>query len=124
MLWTRFLMVAVALALLVPMLAIADDNGEEGGGGGKLVLKAIDAAKKSITVTVGKKEQSYEVAANATVTINGKPGKLEDLKAGSQVSLRMGADKKTVEGITTGGAKKGEGGEGGAKKKPEGDKEG
>ena len=66
-----------------------DKKGEHGVissvGGGKLVVKGADGADKS-----------YDVAADCAVTIDGQPGKIEDLKAGDKVGFMLNADGKVA----------------------------
>jgi hypothetical protein len=71
------------------------------------VLKAVDAAKNTITVTVMVKgapamDRTFEVAKDARIHIGGKLGKqgnLADLAAGAQVVVKLSADMKTVVAI-------------------------
>jgi RNA polymerase sigma factor (sigma-70 family) len=77
------------------------------------LLKAVDPTQNTITVTlltdVGDdtaKEKTYTVAAEARVVIDGKEGKLADLKPeenGPRVALKLSLDQKVVQGITVGG---------------------
>jgi hypothetical protein len=84
----------------------------EDGGRVEGVLKALDAAKKTITVTVAGKdvqtgqknaqEKAFAVAADATIVLagQGKKGgqtvKLADLKEGMHLVVRLSQDKKTA----------------------------
>jgi hypothetical protein len=80
---------ALALFVALPVLA-ADDNTHEGKvvstAGGKLVMTDKD----------GKVETTHTVAADAKITIDGKAGKLEDLKKGTFVRVTTAKDDKTV----------------------------
>lgn len=66
-------------------------------------VKAVDAAKNSLTVTNKLGDQTFDVGKDATIVVDGKPGKLADLKEGMEVDLRLTVDKKTVVSITAGG---------------------
>jgi hypothetical protein len=78
-------------------------------------VKSVDAGKNTITLTVavdpGKKkteEKSYEVAADATITLadvlskkeTAPAGKLADLIPGTAVDARLSVNKKSVVAIT------------------------
>lgn len=73
------------------------------------VVKAVDAAKLSITVTHGAKDNAkdttYEVEKKAAVLIDGKEGKLADLKEGVQIHLLLSPEDGGVVGIQAGGKK-------------------
>jgi RNA polymerase sigma factor (sigma-70 family) len=70
-------------------------------------LKAVDAAKGTITVNARKREggtgedKTLPVDKEARIAIGGRKagGKLADLKPGTEVSLRLSEDRKTVIGI-------------------------
>jgi len=78
------------------------------------VLKAVDAAKSSITVTTAVKgepevERTFEVAKDARITIDDKPAKgeqvnLADLPVNARVAIKLSADMKTVVAIHAAGA--------------------
>jgi hypothetical protein len=61
----------------------------------------VDAAGGKITVMLGKQERTFDLAMNAVVNLDQRPGSLADLGAGTLVSLRLGPDRKTVIAITT-----------------------
>lgn len=82
-------------------------------------VKAVDAPKRTITVTRGfgrgpdaaGEEKAYTVAADAEVVIDDgrgrfsmKEGKLEDLAADAVVNLRLSANQKQVVGVVVEGA--------------------
>jgi hypothetical protein len=76
-------------------------------------VKAVDADKRTITVTVGAtrteagEDRTFAVAPNATIHVNGAESKLADVPAGdgsTRVSLKMSLDQKVVQGVTAGGA--------------------
>jgi RNA polymerase sigma factor (sigma-70 family) len=59
------------------------------------VLKAVDTAKNAVSVTIPSAQMTAEdvsVAKNAKVVIDGKEGKLSDLKTGMRVTLQMSAE--------------------------------
>ncbi|MBI3411563.1 MAG: sigma-70 family RNA polymerase sigma factor [Planctomycetes bacterium] len=69
------------------------------------VLKAVDTEKNAVSVTIPSAQLTaggVAVAKNAKVIIDGKEGKLSDLKAGMRVTLQMSAepDESVIIGIT------------------------
>ncbi|HRC85010.1 MAG TPA: hypothetical protein PK413_05320 [Thermoanaerobaculia bacterium] len=50
-------------------------------------LATIDAAAKSLSVKVKGKTDSFTLAPNATITMNGKPAQISDLKVGEKVEV-------------------------------------
>jgi RNA polymerase sigma factor (sigma-70 family) len=76
-------------------------------------VKSVDAGKNTITLVTGRardgtpvEEKTYEVAKDVRVVIDGKEGKLADVKVnenGPPVGLRLSLDQKAVTGITVGG---------------------
>ena len=82
-----------------------------GHRGGQL-LSNVDAAKNTIILQSGEGAvEGYSVAKDATIIINGKPGKLSDLSTAEKTWLRMSADMQTIAYIRQ-GRSRGEGGEG------------
>jgi hypothetical protein len=75
------------------------------------VIKSVDAARSSVTVTLGAKDNAkditYEVEKKAPVLIDGKEGKLADLKEGSPIHLLLSPEDGGVVGIQAGEKKKG-----------------
>jgi RNA polymerase sigma factor (sigma-70 family) len=73
------------------------------GAGFVGTLKSIDAEKGTITVTATKGDTSvdrtFPIAKDAKVSIDGKEGKLADLKAGIRVGVKLGDDKTTAVAI-------------------------
>lgn len=71
------------------------------------MLKAVDTAKGTITVATRQRgaepeEKTYPVAKDARVLVDGRPGKLEDLKPaddGPFVQLRLSLDQKAVQAV-------------------------
>ena len=69
------------------------------------VIRAVDSAKRTIAVHLPYAQMTTEhvpVAAYSKVVIDGKDGKLSDLKAGMRVTLQMSAelDESLIVGIT------------------------
>jgi hypothetical protein len=69
------------------------------------ILQAVDAGRRRITVRLPREyltAPDVPVAENVQVVIDGKAGKLADLKPGMHVSLQMAADpeKGLVIGVT------------------------
>jgi RNA polymerase sigma factor (sigma-70 family) len=56
------------------------------------IAKAVDAANRTITVN----DKTYPVAPDAHISIDHKPGKLDDLPAGANLGLNLKVDQKTV----------------------------
>ena len=83
---------ALALVLWVggPSLAKDDDKNTHEG----TVVSAADG-KLMMTDKDGK-EHSHDVGPDAKITIDGKEGKLTDLKKGDKIKVTMGADKKVT----------------------------
>jgi Cu/Ag efflux protein CusF len=73
-------------------------------------VKSVDAKANTLTLVVGreKEEKTYELAAGATVTIDGKPAKLEELKEGAAVSLVLDAEGKKATAVATSARRRGE----------------
>jgi len=75
-------------------------------------VKAVDAGKSTITLVrragrdgTPEEEKTYTVAPDARIFIDGKEGKLADVKVdekGAPVGLRLSPDQKTVGSITAG----------------------
>ena len=74
------------------------------------VVKSVDAAKNSITVTVGAKNNAtdvtYEVEKGATIALDGKEAKLTDLKPNTPIELLL-TSKNGVVGLRAGEKKSG-----------------
>jgi hypothetical protein len=76
----------VVLGMFTTMSAIAEEGSSHEGtvvsaGSGKLVMKDDQG-----------KEHSHKVEAAVKITVNGKDGKLEDLKAGMKIRVMMDKD--------------------------------
>lgn len=70
-------------------------------------LEAVDADKNSVTLATfkrgeGKTEKTYAVAKDAKIIRDGNDAKLSDLKQGSQATLKLSEDQKTVVAINAG----------------------
>jgi RNA polymerase sigma factor (sigma-70 family) len=59
-------------------------------------VKAVDGEKNTIT---DGKDTTYSVAREATIVIEGKPGKLTDVPVGARLRLILSADQKTARRI-------------------------
>jgi len=90
----------VTLKLALHQKAVVRLSIQEVGISG--TVKAVDAAKNSITLLIGgskteaAEEKTFDVAVNAAVRIDGKEGKLADLPAEALVSVKLFGDRKTV----------------------------
>lgn len=75
------------------------DDGQQNQG----VVKAVDPARNSITVSVARQgrqiDQIMTLPKNVPVVIGGKVGTVADLKPGMRVGLSLSKDKKAVVGI-------------------------
>ncbi|HVP30570.1 MAG TPA: hypothetical protein VMW35_15550 [Myxococcota bacterium] len=98
-------MTAMALALgwlaagLAPTAAVADEKVKTERSNGR--LEKYDKAAQTITIKDKGKEMVFNVKAEGsvltrtTVTVNAKPGKLDDLKVGNPVVVYWKADGDT-----------------------------
>lgn len=75
-----------------------DDEGEDQKYQG--VVKALDAAKNTITLAVRRKgkdvDQTFDLTRNVQVRLVGKATNLSDLRAGTQVVLKRSKDRKAI----------------------------
>jgi RNA polymerase sigma factor (sigma-70 family) len=80
-------------------------TGVETVGGRSLdgVVGRVDVAAGKVTVRDGKTSTVYRVAKDAEVTLDGRRGKLADLKPGMSVALRLSAVYPLAFGITAAG---------------------
>jgi hypothetical protein len=92
--------VALSMAMFVSASQAADKKADTthsgtvvSAGSGKLVMTGKD-----------KKEHSHDVGTTAKVTIDGKAGKLDDLKKGATVTVTTDKDGK-VTAVSTGESK-------------------
>lgn len=64
------------------------------------VVRAVDAGKGTITVTFRKLDEdvdrTFDAGKDTEVVLDGRPGKLGDVKPGSQVKLRLSGDHKAA----------------------------
>jgi RNA polymerase sigma factor (sigma-70 family) len=72
-------------------------------------VKAVDAAKNTITIDDGQREaelagKTFPVRKDANIQIDGKPGKLAAVPPGTFVTLYLCADQKTVRGFNAEGS--------------------
>ena len=70
------------------------------------VIDQVDAS--GITLAGEKNPRTIDIAAGTKITVNGKPAKAGDLKAGDRVQVTMAADEKAALSITTGKVADGE----------------
>ena len=81
---------AVAILLIVPDMALAKGNKGEKPFSGKVT--AVDAPASTITVTKKKSGEAKTFnAASATVTVGGASGKLADITVGMKVKVTVGS---------------------------------
>ena len=69
------------------------------------LVKAVDGAKNTITVAQATGKDTYAVAGDATIVINGRPGNLAGVRPGARVTLGLGADRKTADKLDVLGPK-------------------
>jgi ferric-dicitrate binding protein FerR (iron transport regulator) len=71
-------------------------------------FKAIDARTGTITISVvrGNQERTMNLDKDVRVVIDGQPAKLDDLKTGKTVVLRLDRDGKTVQAINVMGVRR------------------
>lgn len=81
---------ALALTVWVGNVAVADDANTHDG-----TVVSVSEGKLVMTDKDGK-EHSHDVGPTATITVDGKEGKLTDLKKGDKITVTMGADKKVT----------------------------
>jgi RNA polymerase sigma factor (sigma-70 family) len=68
------------------------------------VARAVDAEKRTLAVAHDERETTFELPDDASITIDGKPGKLAGLPAGAHVYLTRFVDRGTVRSIEAQGA--------------------
>lgn len=96
---TLAVLAVLALVLLASQAALSADK-EQTTHSGKVVKAG--SGKLTMTDKDGKNEHTHDVAPDATITCDGKACKLEDLKAGTAITVTM-KDEKTatkIEGST------------------------
>ena len=97
--------------------ALEAEGPSMGGRWGRSV-SSVDAAKSTVTLRAGERPDNvkiYPVAKDATIIIDGKPGKLSDFSTAEKAWLRISADMKTIAYIRQ-GRSRGEEGEGNRKR--------
>ena len=80
---------ALALTVWVGNVAVAADHEHEG------TVVSVTETKLTMTDKDGK-EHSHDVGTDAKIMIDGKDGKLADLKKGDKIKVTTGEDKKKV----------------------------
>lgn len=78
----RFIPVLIVLSCMVMTVSVYADLIIIDG-----VVKSVDAEKRTITVASGAKERTLDVSSKAKISINGKDGTLDALKAGQNATL-------------------------------------
>jgi RNA polymerase sigma factor (sigma-70 family) len=68
------------------------------------VVKAVDAEKNTLTVAHKQGESTFNVAPDAHISIDLKPGKLAGLPPGANITLSQFVDAKTAGNIQAGGS--------------------
>jgi RNA polymerase sigma factor (sigma-70 family) len=63
------------------------------------VVKSVDAERKTLTVSHREGETTFNVAKDAKIEIDGKPGALTGMASGASVHLRQFVDAKTTRSI-------------------------
>jgi RNA polymerase sigma factor (sigma-70 family) len=96
----------VTLSLLADQKTVRNIEAVGPNAGG--ALKAVDVAKRTLTFdekdSVGElHERTFVVTKNATILIDGRPGKLTGLPLGAMVSVSWFMDPKTVRNVQASG---------------------
>ena len=94
MLRRTFALLAVVALVAWAAPVYGEEEVKAGTHEGKVVK--VEAGKLTMTDKDGKNEHSHAVAKDAKITIDGKDGKLTDLKKGDKITVTMGADKKVT----------------------------
>jgi RNA polymerase sigma factor (sigma-70 family) len=68
-----------------------------------VVVKSVDAEKRTITVNANKEERTFGVAKDAFISVDGKMGPLSAVPPGAHLDLALGVDQRTVCHITAKG---------------------
>lgn len=98
--WSMLLVAALSVAL-VPSFVMAE--GKEKGGkhpGLRGTIKSVDATAKTVVVLTGKdqtEEKTVKVDDNTKITVDKKEAKLEDLKEGMKVMVKVEGDAAATE---------------------------
>jgi len=97
--WTA---VAFAATALFVGTAVADEP-QPGAHEGKVVK--VDGAKLTMSDKEGKNQHTHAIPATATITIDGKAAKLDELKVGAPVTITMEKKGDKVEIVKVEGKK-------------------
>ena len=76
-----YLLPIFALAVLANDVALADEKIHDG------IVVSAGVGKLTMTMMNGEKQHTHDVATGATIMLDGKAAKLEDLKAGFHVKV-------------------------------------
>jgi ferric-dicitrate binding protein FerR (iron transport regulator) len=79
-------------------------RGQRAGG----EVTKVDADKNTIAIKTEGDDREFSVSKDARITIDGKAGKLADIKSGTRVMLVLDRDGKTATAVTVGGDRDGE----------------
>ena len=85
----EFLVAVIVLVLGVSLAAAAEEHGQVG------IVTSASAGKLAMTDDRGD-SHSFAIGENVTITINGKPGKLEELQKGTRVRVITDKDGKAL----------------------------
>jgi hypothetical protein len=94
-------LVAVCLMVVSAEAKAAKEKAQHGTvvslAGSKLIVNV--KADKNDKVGM---EKTFDVSPNVSVTVNGQPGKIDDIKSGDRIGFRLDNDGKAVTDITKG----------------------
>jgi hypothetical protein len=101
----RCVSIGVALVAVCLMVVSAEAAAKEKALRGKIV--SISASSMVVNVKADKSDKTgsdktYDVSPNVSITVNGQPGKIDDIKAGDTITYRLDNDGKAVTDINKG----------------------
>jgi beta-lactamase regulating signal transducer with metallopeptidase domain len=67
------------------------------------VVKVVDASSRSVTIAEKMGEKTFEVAKDASILVDDKPQKLDDVPAEAFVTAKLSADQKIVRSLQAAG---------------------
>jgi hypothetical protein len=94
--------VAICLALVAVCLMVSSAQAKaakEKPANGTVV--SVASGKLVVSDKTGA-EKTFDVSPNVSVTVNGEPGKIDDIKAGDKIRYRLDNDGKVVTDINKG----------------------
>jgi hypothetical protein len=71
-------------------------------------LRGVDAAARTLTLAIEKRERVLPLAPQARVTVDGRDAGLEELPEGGRVTLKLSVDGKSVLSVASGKARDGD----------------